>query len=177
MLRFILFFLALMYSPFPCLLLVNNMMSRWSHFGFMSITTFLQAVVIYLEFQKRFPMVVYDDSDYDPSCALGSVYYVLCGINSFLIASIGFLSVIFLTSDFLFSIVVLQLISFLTILVVILYYLIYGFSYYSGYAYTEYRRRFNNHEIKQSVLPFSLPEEELQIYKKEYRFEIEEHAS
>lgn len=170
-LRYALTFIALAYTPFAYLSLTNGMMSRWIHFIIISFTTTLEAVVIYLELQEKFPMVVYDDRDYEPTCGMLMAYYTFYVLYLLLMIGVGVLSVIFIVAEENVSIVVLQLMSFMTVIIVTLYYIVYGLSQYSGNAYVDFRLRYNHGNIDYSWLPFSLTPDQMKIYKEEYRFD------
>lgn len=160
--------ISIAYTALTYVSFIFGIASIWFHLSGTSLSTFIQSYIVYAELQEKYPTIIFEDDDYVVPCRLQTIKVILWIIFSLMLALLVYcIHVFVINSETIFGFVILQFMSFLSIVLVILSFILNGYSCYCGNAYCDKRMLATNKKINYCFIPSSLNEDQLTIYKEE----------
>lgn len=161
--------LALGYSCFSYASLVGEHIDPWMDFILKCTSILLQTIVVYVDMHSSYPMVVFEDSGYEPSPGIIAAKWVLGAFYVLIVGSMLVSTIIFVQNvENELGAVCIHLIGFCLISFTLVAFLRDAFDDCSGHAYCNFLDRRNNVKAERAWLPCTLCEKEMEIYKREF---------
>ena len=138
-------------------------------FIFKCMSILLQTVVVYVDMHRSFPMVVFEDSNYEPSYGIIVAKWVLIAFYILIAGSMIVTTIIFVQNlENELGAVCLHLVGFCLISFTLVAFLRNAYDDCSGHAYCDFLDGRNNLKAKRAWLPCTLCDDEMEIYKREF---------
>lgn len=158
--------ICVVYMIFSFTPMAEDVIDHWLLLILRSICVIIESALIYNDLYIKYRMVIYDDSDYEPTnyqIILQMILYILLYI---IIVIILFLSILFMiNANNPAGTLLFQAISILILIAIVVLYMRNGFSDFSGDAFCDALDKHNNEKTERSFLPFSLNKKEMQLYE------------
>lgn len=153
------------YSMYVYTSLNNDMINVWHLMFYPSLQLTVQLCVVHVSLNTTFPSVIYDTSSYPTPRSITVLIYVLYAVSIMLILYGLFASILFVEAiDTLIAIATYQLIQIIIIICTSISFFTDSLPYCTGWAYSRYLETHNYPDTKYAILPFTLPEHEMEIY-------------
>lgn len=152
----------------------NNILYPWLFFIMQVSVCVIQSILVYNQLDNMFPPILYSDNDYKNTKITTKekiVQYVIWIFMILIALFLIFISVVYVIN---FSTpsgtYYLQTIQASLFFFVIFYFFNEAFGDFSGTAYCDFYQSQNGKDIKYSLVPRTLTDEMMEIYKKEFYF-------
>lgn len=156
---------TVLYNIYAYLSLDDQTLGIWYTMFLPSISLILQTASAHISLNSTFPCVLYDVATYERPKKVGVVIWILTILSIAVGLLVFLLSMAFIMQrDDGMMVVIYQTISFCIIFMVTASFFADSLRYCSGWSYCDYLKQQSHQQVNYSVLPFTLPEKEMEIY-------------